>query len=43
MASQNGHAAIVHRLLEANAKVNFQSSDVRIKVEQLCMNEINMT
>lgn len=30
MASQNGHAAVVHRLLEANAKVDFQMSDVSI-------------
>ena len=37
MASQNGHAAVVHRLLEANAKVDFQMSDVRDNVYFICL------
>lgn len=30
MASQNGHTIIVHKLLEANAKVTYKSPDVSL-------------
>lgn len=30
MASQNGHTTIVHRLLEAKANANYQSTNVRL-------------